>query len=64
MPELRLLDSREPERLAELEHLLAGLGLPGWRSGAPRRITRDDEPADLGQAVMERMCMKTSLMNG
>src|SRR5436190_10501370 len=36
MPELRLLDSREPERLAELEHLLAGLGLPGWRSGSRR----------------------------
>lgn len=36
MPELRLLDSREPERLAELEHLLTGLGLPGWRSGARR----------------------------
>jgi len=36
MPELRLLDSREPERLAELEHLLSGLGLPGWCSGARR----------------------------
>ena len=36
MPELWLLDSREPERLAELEHLLAGLGLPGWCSSAQR----------------------------
>jgi gamma-glutamylcysteine synthetase len=38
MPELRLLDSREPERLAELEHLLAVLGLPSWCSGARRPV--------------------------
>jgi gamma-glutamylcysteine synthetase len=42
MPELRLLDSREPKRLAELEHLLAGLGLPGWCSGARMQLRKID----------------------